>query len=1096
MKKILFAICTFAFVWQSFGQGTQLLRQPTVSSTDVVFVYANDLWKADRNGGDAIRLTTNEGYESLPHFSPDEKWIAFSAEYDGNTDVYVIPSSGGSPKRLSYHPGADFVQGWTPNGEVVFRSSRTAHPTRMNRFYKIGMDGGLPTLIDIPRVAYGEISPDGKHIAYVPITFWDPEWRNYRGGQAMPIWIVNMETKELIRTPQLDDERHLDPVWFDGKVYYISERDFASNIWSFDPVTKEEKQITFYKKFDIKSLDATVDRIVYEQGGYLHLMDPKSGDARQLAINVQGDMNFSRTRWENVAAGNLYNANISPNGKRAIFEYRGDIFTFPKEKGDWRNLTNSPGVADRYPVWSPKGDKVAWFSDASGEYQLVVADQFGENPKSYALENPTFYFQPDWAPDGEYIAYTDTDYNIWYIDLKSGVVKKADTDRYAHPNRAMNPVWSPDSQWITYARQLDSHFKAIFAYNVKTGQKLQLTDGMADAISPVWDQTGKYLYFLASTNYGLNSGWLDMSSYDPQVTRSLYLLILSKDTPSPTLAKSDEEEVQKEVEEKDSNLTEKKKKKKDNDKSEKEEKEEKLSILIDINGIASRIVALDMPVRDYAGLIAGPKEFVFVAEIIPNAGGLKIHKYDLKKQKAEEFADGISQIIASSNGQYLLHRKSNGWNITEAKGKPKPEDKINANAKIKVDPQAEYKQIFKEGWRYMRDFLYVNNVHGAPWDQVYEWYAPWISSVRHRTDLNYVVDILSGEVAIGHSYVSGGDMPEINRVPVGLLGCDFSIENGYYRIKKIYDGENWNPRLLGPLSVPGLGVKVGDYILKINGKPLSGDQNIYLAFEQTSGQTTRLSVNSQPTLDGAKEIIVKPVSNEYQLRTAAWIESNRQKVSDLSNGKLAYVYLPNTSGGGFANFNRYYFAQQDKKGVILDERNNGGGSAADYMIDVMARELLGYFNSKANDNRPWTTPMAGIWGPKVMIINERAGSGGDLLPYMFKAKKLGLMVGTRTWGGLVGTWDTPRFIDGGRMVAPRGGFFDTDGNWAVEGEGVAPDIEVIQEPKSLLEGKDPQLERAVEEAMKLLETQEFKMKPEPPAPVRWKRPKGWDQDNK
>ncbi len=1094
MKKFVIAISLFAIAWQTFGQGTQLLRQPTVSKTDIVFVYANDLWKADRNGGDAMRLTTNEGYESLPHFSPDEQWIAFSAQYEGNTDVYVIPATGGSPKRLSYHPGADFVQGWTPEGEVVFRSTRIGYPTRLNRFYKIGLEEASPTLVDIPRVAYGEISPDGKYIAYTPITFWDPEWRNYRGGQAMPIWIVNMETKELIRTPQLDNERHLDPVWFKGKVYYMSERDYVSNIWSFDPVTKAEKQITFHKKFDVKSLDANADRIIYEQGGYLHLLDPESGNAKQVAINVQGDMNFARTRWEDVKAGNLRNPNISPNGKRAIFEFRGDIFTFPKEKGNWRNLSNTSGVADRSPVWSPKGDKVAWFSDASGEYQLIVADQYGENQKSYPLKNPTFYFQPDWSPDGKYIAYTDTDYNIWYIDLDIGTVNKAATDRYAHPNRDMNPVWSPDSQWITYARQLDSHFKAIFAYNVKTGQKIQLTDGMADAISPVWDQSGKYLYFLASTNYGLRSGWLDMSSYDAQVTRSLYLLILSKDTPSPGLVKSDEEEVKKEDEKE--LVVEKKSKKKKDAEGKDNDKEPELSIQIDTIGLASRIVALDMPDRDYAGLVAGPKEFIFVAELIPNTPGLKIHKYDLKKQKAEEFADGLSQIVASCNGEYLLHRKSNGWNITESKAKPKPDDKINANAKIKVDPQSEYKQIFKEGWRYMRDFLYVDNVHGAPWDQVYEWYAPWISSVRHRTDLNYVVDILSGEVAIGHSYVSGGDMPEIDRVPVGLLGCDLELENGHYRISKIYTGESWNPNLSGPLSLPGLGVKEGDYILKINGIPLSGKQNIYKVLEQTAGQATRLSFNMQPSLEGAKEIIIKPVTNEYQLRTADWIESNRKKVSDLSGGKLAYVYLPNTGGGGFTNFNRYYFAQQDRKGVILDERNNGGGSAADYMIDVMGRQLLGYFNSKANDNRPWTTPMAGIWGPKVMIINERAGSGGDLLPYMFKARNLGPIIGTRTWGGLVGTWDTPPFIDGGRMVAPRGGFFDVDGNWAVEGDGVAPDIEVIQDPKSLLEGKDPQLERAVEEAMKLLKTQEFHMKPEPPAPIRWKRPQGWDKEKK
>jgi len=1071
----------------AFTQGTQLLRQPTISSTEIVFVYANDLWKVSRSGGDAIRMTTNEGYESNPHFSPDEKWIAFSAQYDGNTDVYVIPSTGGTPKRLTYHPTADEVQGWTPDGKVIFRSTRAAYPTRINRWYTVGMDGGLPVLFVVPRIARGELSPDGKYVAYEPITYWDPEWRNYRGGQAQPIWILDMDSKELSRTPRTDNERHLSPVWHDGKVYYLSERDFLSNILSFDPETKEEKQVTFLKKFDIKSMDATSDAIVYEMGGYLHILDPASGTSNQLTINVAGDMNFARPRWEEVSGRDLSNPNLSPNGKRAIFEYRGDIFSFPKKDGSWRNLTNTPGVADRAPVWSPKGDKVAWFSDASGEYKLIVADQYGGNQKTYALENPTFYFRPDWSPDGKYIAYTDTDYNIWYLNLSSGVVKLVDTDRYAHPNRAMNPVWSPDGRWVTYAKQLESHFKAVFAFNVETSEKIQLTDGMADAITPVWDQGGKYLYFLASTNYGLNSGWLDMSSYDPQVIRSLYCLLLAKDTPSPTLAKSDEEAVKTEVEK------EKKDGKKDK-KADKEVEEPSMKVNIDRVDLANRIIALDMPSRNYVGLSASKENSVLVAEVIPNESGVKIHQFDLEKMEASEYASGISQAVSSSNGEYVLHRTRGSWSISATSGKPSGDDKISTNAKVKIDPQAEYKQIFREGWRYMRDFLYVDNVHGAPWEQVYEWYAPWIKDVRHRTDLNYMVDMMSGEVAIGHSYVSGGDMPDIDRVPIGLLGADFNLENGYYRIEKIYNGESWNPNLSAPLGIPGLGVSQGDYITSINGQPLTSADNIYELLEQTAGRATTLTINATPSA-GGKEIIVEPIRNEYQLRTADWIEGNRRKVSEMSNGKLAYVYLPNTGGGGFTNFNRYYFSQQDRKGVILDERNNGGGSAADYMIDIMAREVFGYFNSKANDNRPWTTPMAGIWGPKVMIINERAGSGGDLLPYMFKEKNLGPLVGTLTWGGLVGTWDTPRFIDGGRMVAPRGGFYDNDGNWAVEGEGVAPDIEVIQMPSALMAGQDPQLERAVQEAMKMLDTSgEFQMKPEPPAPVRWKRPEGWDKE--
>ncbi|RPG30445.1 MAG: protease [Muricauda sp. TMED12] len=1087
-KKYFLGIALLAMVPLMAQEGTLLLREPTLTNNAVAFVYANDLWKAPLTGGTAQRLTSGLGNESDPKFSKDGQWIAFTAEYDGNSDVYLIPASGGTPKRITFHPSMDEVQGWTPEGNILFRSTRNARPTMTSQFFTVSPNGGLPQALEIPRGAYGSISANGSHIAYTPITSWDPEWRNYRGGQAMPIWIVDLSTYELTTTPQLDQERHLYPVWSGDKVYYLSERDYTSNIWSFDINTKTEEQITFHKKFDVKNLDAFGDQLVYEQGGQLHLLDLTTKESQPLTITVKGDLNFSRERWEDVTADAVTNPNISPNGKRAIFEYRGDIFTFPKEEGSWRNLTQSSGVADRYPIWSPKGDKIAWFSDASGEYQLVVSDQYGQNQKSYPLENPTFYFKPDWSPNGQYIAYTDTDYNMWYIDLKTGNVTKVDTDRYAHPNRTMNPVWSPDSRWITYEKQQDSHFKAIFVYDTQTGKTVQVTEGTADATSPVWDVSGEYLYFLASTDYGLASGWLDMSSYDPSITRSLYALVLSASGKAPNLPETDEEMPQKEEEGKDKGSKSKK-----NDKKEDEEASVK-PVLIDFSNIQDRVVSLDLPARNYQFLQPGTEKKVFVAETIPNERGLKVHSYDVAEEKATDFTDGISAMVTSDSGAYALLKKASGWMITESKGAPKPEDNLNIDAKIKVDPQAEYAQIFKEGWRYMRDFLYVNNVHGAPWDKVYSWYQPWIKHVRHRTDLNYVVDILSGEVAIGHSYVSGGDMPNVDRVPVGLLGADFDIVDGHYQIKKIYTGEQWNPDLRSPLAMPGLDVKEGDYLMVVNGTPLTADQNIYELLAQTADRTINITVNGTPSMANAKMVTVKPVANEYQLRYMDWVESNRDKVDKLSNGKLAYVYIPNTSGNGFSSFNKYYFSQQDKKGVILDERNNGGGSAADYMIDIMAREPIGYFNSKANDNRPWTSPIAGIWGPKVMIINERAGSGGDLLPFMFKEKDLGTLVGTRTWGGLVGTWDTPRFIDGGRMVAPRGGFYNTKGEWDVEGKGIAPDIEVIQSPKEIVKGKDPQLERAVKEALRLLETEEFIMKPEPQAPVRWKRPEGYDQE--
>ena len=1022
----------------------------------------------------------------MPHYSPDGNQIAFTAQYGGNSDVYVMDATGGMPHRLTWHPGGDFVQGWTPDNRVIFRSGREAKPTQTNKLYTVGLAGGLPTAIPVPRAAFGEMSEDGKYLAYVPITFWDPEWRNYRGGQAMPIWIVDLETKELTRTPQPTKERHLDPVWFDGQVFFLSEQDYASNIWSYDLTTKATKQVTHHKQFDIKSMDATNDAIVYEYGGYLHLLNPEDNSSRQIAITVAGDLNYGMPRWEDVSGSRLANARLSKTGKRAIFEYRGEIFSVPKEKGSWRNLTNSSGVANRTPVWSPKGDRLAWFSDESGEYQLVTADQNGQKQKVYALPNHTFYYTPEWSNDGKYISYTDTDYNIWFIDLNSGVAKKVDTDRYAHPNRTLNPVWSPDSKWIAYTRQLDSHFKAIFVYNITTGQKIRLTDGMADAISPQWDANGKYLYFLASTDYGLASGWLDMSSYDPTTTRALYAILLARDTKSPLLPESDEEKKAEDPK------VEEPTKKSKKDKEEPKEEKKVVKVVIDATHIDRRIVALQTETGDYVGLYPGPEEVVFFAEQKPGERGLVINKFDTKKLESKEFTKGISDFTVSSDRSHVLFRKGDAWQIAESKAPPANGDhKLKLDLKLKIDPQAEYKQIFREGWRYMRDFLYVNNVHGAPWDDIWEWYSPWINHVRHRTDLNYVVDIMSGEVAIGHSYVRGGDMPDVKTVGIGLLGADLIINNGKIQISKIYNGESWNPEVKAPLSVNGIDVNQGDYILSVNNKPLDGTTNPFSLFEETAGRQVLLGVSASPT-GPAREVVVEPISNERNLRRYDWVEGNRRKVDELSGGKLAYVYIPNTSGPGFTSFNRYYFSQQDKKGVILDERNNGGGSAADYMIDVMNRQLFGYFNSKAGDNRPWTTPISGIWGPKVMIINERAGSGGDLLPYMFKAAKLGPLVGTRTWGGLVGTWDTPRFIDGGRMIAPRGGFYDVDGKWAVEGQGISPDIEVIQEPKLVLQGQDPQLEKAVDEAMRLLEGDEFFMKPEPEAPVRSLRPEGFD----
>jgi len=1053
------------------AQGTRFLREPDVSATHIAFVHANDIWTVPREGGVATRLTSSEGAETAPAFSPDGRWLAFSGQYGGNTDVYVMPATGGQPERLTWHPSADVVQGWTPDGDILFQSGRDAVPTKLWRFYSVPRSGGLPKPVGAPQSFRGELSADGAYLAYQEIDLWDPEWRNYRGGQAQPISIVSTATWERTTTPW-QGERHLDPAWLDGTVYYLSERDWAANVWAYDPATGRETQMTHQTDFDVKSLGAGPGLVVYEQAGYLHALDPATGRAGQLEIHAAADQTWLRPRWEDVPATQLRDARLSPTGKRALFEWRGELFTVPVDEGSWRNITRSPGVADRHAVWSPDGSRIAWFNDDGDEYGLVVADQDGSSAHRIEIPDPTFFFRPTWSPDGSKLAFTDTDYRVLTLDLASERLTHVDTDRYAHPERSMNPVWSPDSRWIAYARRLDNHLRAIFVHDTETGQTRRLTDGMADAIDPVWDASGHYLYFLASTDYGLNTGWLDMTSFDRPITRALYLTLLSADEPSPFLARSDEEGGAAAVEERG-------------------EASDDVTVRIDFDGIERRILDVPgLPVRDYRSLVPGPEGTVFFTEATDD--GVALRKYDVAEREATDFLPRVTYATSSEDRSSILVRSGSTWRIVDTERAPATEDGTLAlgDLRVRVEPRAEYPQMLRDGWRFMRDFLYVDNQHGAPWDDVWSWYSAWLPDVEHRSDFNELLDMVSGEIAVGHSYVRGGDYPDLDNPRTGLLGADLVEDRGAYRIGRIYSGESWTPGTQGPLSAPGLGVSEGDYLLAIDGQPAAPPANPYRLLEGTAGRAISVTVASSPAGADARTVVVEPVGSEADLRRWAWVADNQRRVDELSDGRLAYVWLPNTGQGGYSYFNRMYFAQQDRQGAVIDERNNGGGSAADYIVEVLGRELFGYFNSRAGDRKPFTQPIAGLWGPKVMVINERAGSGGDLLPYLFRFREVGPLVGTRTWGGLVGTWDTPPLIDGGGFVAPRGGFYDVDGHWAVEAEGVAPDVEVRNDPKPVMEGGDPQLEAAVAEALALLRTEAVTLEPEPPAPVRYRRPGG------
>ncbi len=1046
---VFLTLATVAGTAAAHAQGARFLHQPDVSASRIVFVHANDLWMVGRDGGRAVRLTSSEGAEIDPAFSPDGQWVAFTGQYEGNTDVYLIPSAGGQPQRLTWHPAADFVQGWTPDGAVLFQSNREASPTMRSRFYTVPPAGGLPAPLALPQAHHGGMSADGAYVAYQEIGYFDPEWRNYRGGQAQPVGIVSTATWDRA-TPPWEGERQMDPVWMDGAVYYLSERDWASNVWSFDPRTGVERQLTEHSDFDVKSLGAGAGVVVYEQAGYLHELDPASGRTRKLEIDVAGDMNWSRRRWTDVPATRLRDARLSPTGKRALFEWRGELFSVPAGNGSWRNLTRTPGVADRHPAWSPDGARIAWFNDAGGEYGLVIAEQ-----------------------DGAKLAFTDTHYRVLVLDVESGAIDHVDTDRFAHPERSMNPVWSPDSRWIAYARRLDNQLRALFVHDTESGSTHQLTDGTADAIAPVWDESGKHLYFLASTDYGLNTGWLDMTSYDRPVTRALYLALLRADEPSPFLPRSDEEESP------------------DGESADAETDDDAPEVAIDIEGIGRRIVsAPGLPMKNHVGLVPGPAGTVFVLETGDDAASLKLRKYSVEDREAQDFVEPVQAATVSHDRKQILYRSGSAWRVVGTEQPPAGDDgRLDLDGmRVRVEPQAGYAQMLRDGWRFMRDFLYVDNQHGAPWDDVWEWYSAWLPDVRHRADFNQLLDMLSGEIAVGHSYVFGGDYPDLDNPRTGLLGADLEPADGFYRIARIFDGDRWTPGATGPLSLPGLDVAEGDYLLAVDGAALRPPDNPYRLLEGTAGRTITLTVSSSPSTDEVRNIVVEPIPDETSLRTSAWVAASQARVDELSGGRLAYVWLPNTARRGYEYFNRMYYAQQDREGAIIDERNNGGGSAADYIVDMLDRELTGYFNSRAGDRKPWTQPMAGLFGPKVMVVNESAGSGGDLLPYLFRFRGVGPLVGTRTWGGLVGSWDTPPLIDGGFFVAPRGGFFDVNGEWAVEAEGVAPDIEVRNDPAPVIAGRDPQLEAPVREALRRLPAEGVQRKAEPPPPVRWRRP--------
>ncbi|MPR33595.1 S41 family peptidase [Salmonirosea aquatica] len=1064
-------------ITDSFAQGTRLLQQPTLSATHIAFVYGGDIWVSELNGQRVVRLTSTPAVERDPHFSPDGKSIAFTSNRSGGNAVYTVPAEGGTPTRLTWHPSASSARGWTPDGKkVLYASTRETAPTAYERLWTVPVEGGSSTLLTAQWGTNGSLSPDGNSIALDRVDRWDSEWRAYRGGQNTPLVVLNLKdwSETLIPNESTTD---IQPLWIGETVYFLSDRDWATNVWAFTPGTGALKQITTFKGADIKWLGGNSNQLVIERDGYLHLLDPNSGTTTQLSIEVKGDFPWAETKWEDVSKV-ARSASLSPSGKRAIMEARGEVFTVPIENGDARNITQSTDAADRAPLWSPTGNEIAWFSDKDKKgYRLLIASQAGlSEPRTISIGESKMAWEPAWSPDGKYLAFTDDDVRIRIVDIKAGTIQTADVGGTNIERGSLGLTWSPDSQWLAYAKSGSNNFRRIHVWSQKDKSTQPLTDAFADAFSPAWDLDKKHLYFLASTEVALGSGWANTSAMTSDPEYAAYVVNLRKVDPSPFVPKSDEETAKEEDKpEKDTKPTDdskKEKKTKSTDSKATAEKDTtKLeTVQIDFEGIERRTMALPLPVRNYPQLINGPAGVVFIGEQKAKTSGLTLQKFTLKEAETKEYVSGASQISVSADGKKMLARLGGTWKVMDTQ-KPSGADGevMKVDLKMKLDRVKEWEQMFEEAWRYERDYFYDPNMHGRNWQEVHDRYAPLVPYIRHRADLTTILDQINGELSVGHSFVFGGDYPEVEKPSVGLLGADLVADKNRWKIKKIYTTESWNPELSSPLDRPGIKAKEGYYLVGINGKEMSTTDDPYRFLDGTVDRQTVLHLNKTPDFEGAWKEIVKPISSENALRQRAWVEDNRRLVDKLSNGRLAYVWVPNTSGGGFVSFNRYYFAQQDKEGAVIDERFNGGGLLDDYMVDLMTRTLRAAVTNEAPNGTALRLP-AGILGPKVLLINEMAGSGGDFFPWVFRQQKAGPLIGARTWGGLVKSSVHYPLVDGGALTAPDNAVFDPiNKKWIAENEGVAPDIAVRQDAKSLANGTDPQLERAVKEALLLID---------------------------
>lgn len=1073
---------------------TRLLTSPAVSEEHVAFAYASDLWVVERQGDQpARRLTSHIGWEGWPQFSPDGRWIAFTGEYDGNLDVFIVSVDGGEPQRLTWHPDNDVAQGFTPDGSaVLFHSPRFSHTRRHRQLFTVSVDGGFPAQLPIPHAVKAKISPDGEKIAYRPQNdvFW--QWKNYRGGTHGRIWIYDVATHDVVEVPQPEGRiNDTDPAWIGDDLYFISDRAGEFNLFRYRG--EHVEQLTDFVEFPILGAASGGGVVVFEQAGYLHLYDPATSSSRKLTIGVAADLVERRPRYEG-GWDVLRSAGLSPSGSRVALGLRGEIVTVPVEKGDPRYLTQSPGAHERSSEWSPDGKHIAFFSDASGEYELHLAPQDGKGKvKTYPLSGAGFYEMPRWSPDSKKISFRDNSRSVYWIDLASGEITKVSSDVLYGPGNQLHHAWSPDSRWLAYTRVNEANFQQAFVYNLEDGSSHQITDGLSNVIDPTFDASGKYLYFLASTDSGPVRTWFAQSNTDMEASYAIYLAVLAKGEASPLAAESDEEKPAEEAkgddaaENKGSKGGKGKSAAKDDAKGGDDE-DDTPRVTIDFDGLDQRILALPVESAGLHSLSTGKDGQVYYMATT-GRGGLfggppsNLHHFDLSSRESKMMKAGVVGYALSANGEKILAVTPQHMVVGGSKGSLDGAEKVDiSGVRLRIDPVQEWEQIYHEAWRINRDYFYDPGMHGADWDALRDKYAQFLPHLTTRADLNRLIQWICSELAVGHHRNGGGDSAlETETIPGGLLGTDFELADGRYRFAKVFGGLNWNPELRAPLTEPGVDVASGEYLLAVNGRDLTADDNVFEYFENTADTIVEITVGTKADGSDARTVQVVPVRSESALRNRDWVEGNLRKVDEATDGRVAYVHVPDTAGRGHAYFKRYFFPQVHKDAVIVDERYNGGGQIADYYIDILRRPSISHWATRYGQDLH--TPLGSIQGPKVMLIDETAGSGGDLLPWMFRKLEIGPLIGKRTWGGLVGILGFPVLMDGGGVTAPNIAIWTEDG-FVVESVGVPPDIEVEQTPKDVIAGHDPQLEKAIEVALEALEANPPSKPERPPFPVR------------